>query len=112
MEYASDLFDAATIDRMLNHAGTLLSAALENPSCLVSRLPLMSAAEQHRLVNDWNATEADYPRDQRIHNLIEAYADQTPNALAVIYERETITYAQLDMRANQLACGQTNWHII
>lgn len=103
MEYASDLFDAATIDRMLNHAGTLLSATLENPSCLVSRLPLMSAAEQHRLVNDWNATEADYPRDQRIHNLIEAYADQTSNALAVIYERETITYAQLDMRANQLA---------
>lgn len=103
LEYASDLFEAATIDRMLDHTGTLLTAALTNPDQPIRLLPLMSVAEQQQILADWNATQADFPREQRIHDLIEAWVDQTPTAPAVTYERDTLTYAQLDMRANQLA---------
>jgi amino acid adenylation domain-containing protein len=103
LEYASDLFNPTTIDRLLNHLVILLTAAITDPDQRVSALPLMSEAERRQIVIDWNATEADYPREKRIHELIEAHADQTPDAPAVMYEREALTYAQLDARANQLA---------
>ncbi len=103
LEYASDLFDASTIDRLLSHLGVMLAAAMTDPEQRVSALPLMSVAERQQILVDWNATGADYPRDKCIHDLVEAYADQTPHAIAVVYDRETLTYAQLEARANQLA---------
>jgi amino acid adenylation domain-containing protein len=103
LEFASDLFDPGTIDRMLTHAATLLTAALENPHERVSALPLMSAAERQQILVEWNMTEADTPRDCCIHHLIEGHASQTPSTTAVTYERDSLTYAELDSRANQLA---------
>ena len=65
--------------------------------------PLLSDAERHQLLVEWNATEADYPRDQCLHELFEAQAARTPDAIAVVHEDAQLTYAELNAKANRLA---------
>ncbi|PTL74929.1 non-ribosomal peptide synthetase, partial [Vitiosangium sp. GDMCC 1.1324] len=103
IEYNTDLFEPATIARMAEHLRMLLSAAVASPETSVSRLPLLTEAEKHRLLVEWNDTRVDYPRDASIHELFEAQAARTPDAIAVEFEGTTLTYRQLDSRANQLA---------
>ena len=69
----------------------------------VDRLPLLSDAERHQLLVEWNATEADYPRDKCVHELFEAQAARTPDAIAVVHEDAQLTYAELNAKANRLA---------
>jgi amino acid adenylation domain-containing protein len=102
-EYNTDLFDRATIERMAGHFENLLSAIVENPQQLVSEIPLLSAAERQQLLVEWNDTATDYPRDKCIHQLFEEQVEQTPDAVAVVFEDEQLTYQQLNHRANQLA---------
>jgi non-ribosomal peptide synthetase component F len=81
-----------------------LACALESaPSMPVRRLDVMPQAERHRLLVEWNATEADYPRDKCVHELFEAQAGRTPGAIAVVYENEQLTYGELNAQANRLA---------
>jgi amino acid adenylation domain-containing protein len=101
--YSSDLFDAATIARMICHLGKLLEAAAENADETLWRLPLLTEAERHRLVVEWNNTAAEYPREQCVHQLFEAQAARNPNTKAVVFGSESLTYGQLERRANQLA---------
>jgi amino acid adenylation domain-containing protein len=101
--YNSDLFEAATILRMANHFETLLRGAVANADQLVSQLPLLSAEEQHQLLVEWNDTRTDYPKDLCIHQLFEAQVERTPDATAVVFEGERLTYRELNARANQLA---------
>jgi amino acid adenylation domain-containing protein len=103
LEYATDLFDAPTIDRLLKHTAVLLAGALENPDQMMSALPLMSATERQQILVEWNTTESDYPHESCIHHLIEDFSNRTPDSTAVTYERESLTYAELEARANQLA---------
>jgi amino acid adenylation domain-containing protein len=103
LEYSTDLFDPATIDRMLNHMAILFSSALENPHQRISAITLLSPNDRRQILLDWNATEVVFPRERRIHDLIVSQADRTPDALAVTYNNESITYSQLDIRTNQLA---------
>ena len=102
-EYNTDLFEPATIARMAEHLQVLLAAAVASPGTPVSRLPLLSEAEQHTLLVEWNDTRVDYPREACIHELFEAQAARTPDALAVQFEGQSLTYRQLDSRSNQLA---------
>jgi len=103
LEYNSDLFEAATIARMVGHFQTLLEGIVANPDQHLCDLPLLSAAEQHQLWEEWNQTAADYPKNACIHQLFEAQVERTPNAVAVVFEDEQLTYRELNQRANQLA---------
>ena len=103
IEYNTDLFDATTIARMLGHFQTLLEGIVANPEQHISNLPLLTAAEQHQLLIEWNNTQTDYPKNTCIHQLFEAQTERTPNAIAVIFENQQLTYQQLNHRANQLA---------
>ncbi|WP_445299506.1 amino acid adenylation domain-containing protein [Microcoleus sp. B3-A4] len=102
-EYNTDLFDTLTITRMANHFQTLVEGIVANPEQRLWGLPLLSAAQQHQLLVEWNNTQTDYPNQTCIHQLFEAQVERTPNAVAVVFENEQLTYQQLNYRANQLA---------
>ena len=95
--------DDATVNRMLGHLQTLLKAMAERPQQLLCDLPLLTPAERHQLLVEWNQTEADYPRDLCVHELFEAQVEQTPDAVAVEFEERHLTYQELNNRSNQLA---------
>ncbi|MEH2247202.1 amino acid adenylation domain-containing protein [Nostoc sp.] len=103
IEYNTDLFDPTTIARMLGHFQTLLEGIVANPEQHISDLPLLTAAQQHQLLIEWNNTQTDYPENTCIHQLFEAQTERTPNAIAVVFENQQLTYQQLNHRANQLA---------
>ena len=88
LEYRSELFDASTIERMLKHLEVLLEGIVADPDTRLSRLPLLTAGERRRLIVDWNATDAEYPRDKTLHRLFEEQAARTPDAVAVEQDRE------------------------
>ncbi|NEP31533.1 non-ribosomal peptide synthetase [Moorena sp. SIO3B2] len=102
-EYNTDLFDGSTIKRMATHFQNLLSAIVENPQQVVSELPLLSVEERHQLLVEWNDTASEYPIDKCIHQLVEEQVEKTPDAIAVVFDQEQLTYHQLNQRANQLA---------
>ena len=102
-EYNRDLFDAATAERMIDQFQTLLAGIVSNPQQPLLTLPLLNAAERQKIVVDWNQTAAPYPTDTCIHQLFEAQAAQTPTAIATIFQAQTLTYGELNARANQLA---------
>ncbi|MDZ8263788.1 amino acid adenylation domain-containing protein [Nostoc sp. ChiQUE01b] len=101
--YSADLFDAATITRIAQNFQTLLQAIVTNPKARILELPLLTTAERHQLLVEWNNTQVDYSHDKCIHQLFEEQAQRTPHAVAVVYENEQLTYQQLNCRANQLA---------
>ncbi len=101
-EYNTDLFDAATIARMAGHYQILLESIVAKPEQPICELPIMSAAEQHQLVN-WNDTQTDYPRDLCIHQAFERQVELTPDAIAAVFAEGQFTYRELNDRANQLA---------
>ncbi len=103
LEYNSDLFDGATIRRMLRHFAVLLDAATAEPATRASALPLLTDEERHQLVVEWNETRREYPRRQCVHELFEEQAARTPGELALVCGDERLTYAQLNERANRLA---------
>jgi amino acid adenylation domain-containing protein len=102
-EYSTDLFEPATIARMAGHFQTLLEGVVADPEQRLSRLPLLTADERQRLLVEWNATAAPYPDDQPIHCLFEAQVTRTPDAVAVVCGNESLTYRELNRRANQVA---------
>lgn len=102
-EYNTDLFDSATIRRWLAHYRTLLSAAANDPEVTVSRLPLLDADETAWLVEKLNSSRRDYSREQSLPAIIEEQASRTPHSVAVEFENESLTYAELDEKANALA---------
>src|SRR5262249_33336145 len=102
-EYNTDLFEHSTIERMTGHFETLLKGIVADPEQPISTLPLLTEAERHQLLVEWNDTTADYPKDSCIHELFEAQVDRTPEAIAVQFEGKQLTYRQLNSLANQLA---------
>ncbi|NEO29894.1 MAG: amino acid adenylation domain-containing protein [Symploca sp. SIO3C6] len=101
-EYNSDLFDATTIERMNGHLITLLEGIVANPNQNISQLPLLTETERYQILVEWNDTQVDYPQDKCIHQLFEEQVERTPDAVAVVFEREELTYKELNARANQL----------
>ncbi|RCL20455.1 non-ribosomal peptide synthetase, partial [Pseudomonas sp. AFG_SD02_1510_Pfu_092] len=103
LTFASDLFDASTIQRMARHWLNLLHGIVADPGQRVAELPLLDDSERQQIVQGWNATQADYPGATSIHQLIEAQVLATPGAPALAFAEQTLTYAELNRRANQLA---------
>ena len=102
-EYATDLFDEATIERMQRHFETLIEAIVRDPSRRISELELLTDTERHQLLVEWNDTAAPHPNEQCLHQLIEVQVDRTPEAVALVYEGQSLTYGELNARANKLA---------
>jgi amino acid adenylation domain-containing protein/non-ribosomal peptide synthase protein (TIGR01720 family) len=102
-EYNTDLFDDSTIARMARNFHTLVAGIVANPQQPISQIPLLTEIEQQQLLVDWNNTKKEYPLDKCIHQLFEEQVIKTPDAVAVEFEGEKLTYQELNQRANQLA---------
>ncbi|PTX92716.1 MupA/Atu3671 family FMN-dependent luciferase-like monooxygenase [Opitutus sp. ER46] len=102
-EYATDLFKAATIERMMGHYVTLLEGMVAHPAHRISQLPLLSAAERATVLGAWNATLTPYPQEQTIAGLFAEQVQRTPDAVALVFEQQTLTYKELDTRAERFA---------
>jgi amino acid adenylation domain-containing protein/non-ribosomal peptide synthase protein (TIGR01720 family) len=103
LEYATDLYDHATAGRLCGHWVRLLAAAAADPGADLERLELLSPAERHQLLREWNDTRAAAAGDALLHQLFEARADLHPRAPAALWEGESLTYGELEARANRLA---------
>jgi amino acid adenylation domain-containing protein len=102
--HATDLFDAATVDRLIGHYERLLEAAASGEDQPLADLPLLSAAELHQARTEWNpAGAAGAAPDASVVEMFESWADRTPDAIAVLAPGEALSYAELDRRANRLA---------
>jgi amino acid adenylation domain-containing protein len=103
LQYRNDLFEAATIERLVQHYKLLLEGIGSHHDRQLSELPLLLDEDWHKLLVDWNDTRAAFANDKCVHELFEVQVSRTPNAVAVVYEDTQLTYAELDARANQLA---------
>lgn len=103
LNYNRDLFDASTMRRMASHFRTLVEGIAGKPDARVLEMPLLTPAEREQLLVEWNNTRRDYPRNVCLHELIEAQMDRTPDAIAVVFEDERLTYREANRRANRLA---------
>ncbi|HEY0736992.1 MAG TPA: amino acid adenylation domain-containing protein, partial [Herpetosiphonaceae bacterium] len=103
LEYATDLFDAERIERLAAHFTTLLAACVAQPDQPITSLPLLTTAERRQLLGEWNATQVVYPGGLTTHQLFEAQVARTPDAVAVRWQDEELTYRELHTRAHQLA---------
>ena len=101
--YNTDLFDAATISRLATHFQTLLNSIVTSPEQSISELEMLSAAERHQLLVEFNNTHCAFPSPSCLHQLFEQQVECTPNSIALTLEDESLTYAELNGRANQLA---------
>ncbi|MBD3307338.1 amino acid adenylation domain-containing protein [candidate division KSB3 bacterium] len=101
--YYADIFEVQTIRRMIAHWKTLLEGIVADPDQPVWQLPLLSESERQQLLRTCNETTAAYPKERCIHQLFEAQAARTPDAIAVVYQDVRLTYRELNARANQLA---------
>jgi amino acid adenylation domain-containing protein len=102
-QYNTDLFEASTITRIAGHFVTLLESIVANPQQQIWQLTLLTEVEQQQLLVEWNNTQADYPIDKCIHQLFEQQVEKTPDAVAVVFENQPLTYRELNAKANQLA---------
>ncbi|ARV58867.1 non-ribosomal peptide synthetase [Nostocales cyanobacterium HT-58-2] len=100
--YNTDLFDAATITQMLENFQTLLKDIVTHPDKSISDLSLLNPHQKQLLV-EWNKTQTQYPQDQCIHQLFQAQVEKTPDAVALFFEQQQLSYGELNARANQLA---------
>jgi amino acid adenylation domain-containing protein len=103
ISYDRNRFGCGTITRMLGHFQTLLEAMVTNPNVLLKDLPLLTKAEEHQLLVEWNDTQVEYGHQKCIHQLFEEQVERTPDAVAVVFEDEQLTYRELNQQANQIA---------
>ena len=103
LEYNTDLFEEATMQRLLRHFQTLLESIVNNPDASIADLPLLTSSERQQLLVEWNDTRKTFRRELCIHQLFESQAAKNPNAAAVIFEDEQLSYDELNRRANRLA---------
>ncbi len=101
--YNTDLFEGDRIERMLGHYKTMLEGIVAAPDAPVGALPILTGAERHELLLDWNRTRTSYPRERCVHELFEEQVERSPDATAVVCGDQMLTYRQLNERANQLA---------
>jgi amino acid adenylation domain-containing protein len=101
-EYNTDLFEAMTITRMVGHWHTMLEGIAAHPERRLSELPLLTEVEKRQVLFEWNDTEAAYPADVCFHHLFETQAQRNPDAVALTFEDEQLSYGELNRWANQV----------
>lgn len=102
-DFSRDLFDEATIARLVGHFLTLLEGIVADPGLSLARLPLLDAEARQKLLVDWNDTRADYPQERCAHQWFEAQAAANPQAVALVFEGGSMRYDELNAEANRLA---------
>jgi amino acid adenylation domain-containing protein len=102
LEYATSLYERETVERYLGYWRRLLEGMVEEEQ-VVDRLELLSETERRQLLEEWNETEADYPKEKCVHELFEEQVERSPEAVALSYEDEQMSYAELNAQANRLA---------
>ncbi|MDJ0518324.1 MAG: amino acid adenylation domain-containing protein, partial [Trichodesmium sp. MO_231.B1] len=102
-KYNSDVLEAKTVAKIAEHFQNLLTAVVENYETPVDKLSILSEAEKQQILVEWNDTKKDYPQDICIYQLFESQVEKTPDAIAVIFGEEKLTYSELNNQANQLA---------
>jgi amino acid adenylation domain-containing protein len=103
IEYATSLFEQATVQRYTGYFRTMLEAMVTDDTQTVDRLPMLCASERQQLLFDWNRTAAEFPTDKCVHQLFEEQVAESPEATAVVFEDDELSYGELNRRANQLA---------
>jgi amino acid adenylation domain-containing protein len=103
MEYSRDLFEAGTIERLINHYKNVLERVAKDSETPIWSLDLLSEEERKQIVEEWNATKADYPADKLIHELFEEQVERSSDAVALVYQEQSLTYEELNACANRLA---------
>ncbi|NHB62062.1 non-ribosomal peptide synthetase [Photorhabdus sp. RW14-46] len=103
LNYSSALFDHETIERQVGYLQAILRAIVNQPQQPVTAIDILSSSERELLLENWNATEEPYPTQVCVHQLFEQQVEKTPDVIAVIYENQTLSYAELNARANRLA---------
>jgi amino acid adenylation domain-containing protein len=103
LNYATDLFERGTIERMLGHLARVLEQVADDADVRLSRLALTGPEERARVVEEWNRTERPYPRGAGINELFDAQVRERPDAVALAWGDESLTYRELDARSNRLA---------
>ena len=103
LRYNAERFDSFCMDRMAGHFQTLLKSACANPETSIAKLPMLTALERQQIVEEWNDTAGDFPREAAIQDGFEQRAVQAPEAVAVVAGGREFTYRQIDERANRLA---------
>src|SRR5262249_5694081 len=101
--YNTDLFEAATINRLATHFETLLEGIVLEPETMISSLPLLTAKERDQLLNEWNQVQAEYQTGTCLHEWFEQQAQRNQSAVAVVFDQDRLTYRELNERSNQLA---------
>lgn len=103
VQYAADLFEASTIDRLIGHFQTLLGSIVAHPEAHLSEFSLLTEPERRQLLVEWNNTSIALPDAKFIHQLFEEQVERTPHAVAIVCKNQQLTYGELNARANQLA---------
>jgi amino acid adenylation domain-containing protein len=103
LTYNTDLFEAETATRIATHFQKLLESAVFNPHSQIASLPMLTSSEQHHMLFTWNDLLQDYGKNQLVHEALEEQAERRPRAIALKFESTTVTYEELNQRANQLA---------
>ena len=103
LDYSTDLFEHETIQRMLGHFSNILKSVVSDPHRRLSVLEMLSASERQQVIFDWNRTEKEYPRDKTLHGLFEEQTERSPDAEAVVFGQQRLSYGGLNERANRLA---------
>ena len=102
-EYNTDLFDDSRIERMMEHFKILLGSIVANPEARISELEILPETERQKILVEWNQTATSFPPEICIHRMFEEQVSRDPNQVAVVFEDQQLTYAELNARANQLA---------
>ncbi|WP_186137753.1 non-ribosomal peptide synthetase, partial [Burkholderia gladioli] len=103
LSYSTALFHRATIERQAGYLEAMLRAMVRDETQVIDHVDILPPEERKLLLGDWNATQADYPEQHCIHQSFEQQVERTPDAVALVFEEQTLSYAQLNERANQLA---------
>ena len=103
LQYCTDLYKEETAKRLIEHLEEVLRSVAANTEQKLGEIEMVTVEEKSLILNDFNATEAEYPRDKTVVELFEEQAKKTPDNTAVVFEEESLTYAELNARANSLA---------
>lgn len=103
IEFNKTLFKPDTINRFAKHFTSVISNALQNTNALISELPILTSAEQSQVLQEWNETRTEFPDNSTVHELFEDTVRKMPDAIALVFGDQELTYTELDRRANNLA---------
>ena len=106
LEYNTDLFDRGTMERMARHWERLLEGVVKEAGMRIGELEILSKEERRQILEEWNGSVVEYPKEKCVHELFEEQAGRTPDAIALVFEGQQLTYGELNNRSNQLA-----WHL-